>query len=69
MRYNIDQPGTAEICLIDASGRVVYKATPHLASGKGDYSLDLSAVALSPGWYLLRLTTSGRMFSEKLIKN
>ncbi|WP_198666911.1 M4 family metallopeptidase [Taibaiella helva] len=69
IRYNIGLPDVADIRLIDASGRVVYKASPRLPSGKGDYTLDLSTAALSHGWYMLRLITSGQMFSEKLIKN
>ncbi|PSK88123.1 M4 family metallopeptidase [Taibaiella chishuiensis] len=69
LRYNFNQAGTADIALIDASGRVVSRAAPRFAAGKGDYTFDLGNVYLSKGWYMLRVTTARQVFSQKLVKN
>jgi bacillolysin len=69
LRYYLSRPELVNISLTDAAGRVVYKTSATLSSGKGDYTLDLNNTSLSKGWYMLQLTTSRNVFGQKLVKD
>jgi photosystem II stability/assembly factor-like uncharacterized protein len=66
IEYKIENSGRVEISLHDIYGREVMQITSEYHAA-GDYSKTFGAAALTPGIYIIRMDSGGKIWSEKII--
>lgn len=65
--YNYQSDDNAKISLTDISGKALYKAEQHMNAGGNGFDIDLSQLTLTPGYYILQITTSKEVFVHKML--
>jgi Zn-dependent metalloprotease len=69
VNYTVRSNTTAMIHLYDITGKIVYSSERLLSVAEHGFTIDVSALTLATGNYILQIVTKDDVLNEKLLKN